>query len=137
MAKVAKRPITMAEITNIAPTDKSIPAVRMTIVCAIAMMPVTVTCFRIKDRVPADMKLLAIRPKPKTLTIKIINGIAVGFAPKNRRALATNVLSSLSKLATFLSASLSLASKSEMVFVGAELSLINPSYCSPVSCASY
>ena len=38
------RPITNVERTKIAPTERSIPAVSIINVCAIATMPITVTC---------------------------------------------------------------------------------------------
>ena len=40
----ARLPMTSAETTRIAPTERSIPAVRMMSVWAIATMPITVTC---------------------------------------------------------------------------------------------
>lgn len=65
---VANRPITMAEMTSMAPTDRSIPAVKMIMVWAMATMPVTVTCLRISDSVLAVMKLFAKTPKARMLT---------------------------------------------------------------------
>ena len=98
----AKRPMIIEVVTSMAPTERSIPAVKIMIVWAIAIMPVIVTCFRIRDKVLADMKFLAISPKTKTLTTKMMAGIAVGFARKKLRTLDSKLLSSLSKLATFL-----------------------------------
>ena len=40
----ASLPITNVETTSIAPTDRSIPAVKIIRVCAIATMPIMVTC---------------------------------------------------------------------------------------------
>ena len=41
----ASLPMTIDDRTMMAPTDRSMPAVRMMRVCAMAMMPMTVTCW--------------------------------------------------------------------------------------------
>ena len=46
----ASRPITTDEMTMITPTERSMPAVRMTSVCAIPRMPMIVTWVRTVDR---------------------------------------------------------------------------------------
>ena len=49
-ASTASLPITTEDSTMIAPTERSMPAVRMIRVCAMPTMPMIVTCCRIKDR---------------------------------------------------------------------------------------
>ena len=46
--------MTTEESTMMAPTDRSMPAVRMTSVCAMPRMPMIVTCCRISDRLNGD-----------------------------------------------------------------------------------
>ena len=46
----ARRPITTDEITMITPTERSMPAVRMTSVCAMPRMPMIVTWVSTVDR---------------------------------------------------------------------------------------
>ena len=115
--------MTMAESTRMAPTERSIPAVRMISVCAIAMIPTTVTCFRMSDNVLAARKLLgtrkvAMKPKIATLASSISVGMVVGCVRRKLRAFSTRVSVSSSNWATDLSASFSCDSKSDMVFVG-------------------
>ena len=56
-----------------------------------AMMPTTVTCFRISDSVLAVRKLfgtmkVAMKPNTSTLAIRMIAGMAVGLVRRNPRA---------------------------------------------------
>ena len=46
----ASLPMIMLDSTMMAPIERSMPAVRMMMVCAIAPMPIGVICFRIVDR---------------------------------------------------------------------------------------
>ena len=74
----ASRPITNEDKTKIAPTERSIPAVKIIRVCAIATMPMTVTCWRTNDRTPGLKNLGAKKPKTKILTTKTKAGTSVG-----------------------------------------------------------
>ena len=49
-ASTAVLPITTDDKTIIAPTDKSMPAVKITSVCAMPKMPMSVTCCKIRDK---------------------------------------------------------------------------------------
>jgi hypothetical protein len=121
----ARLPMTSDEITRIAPTDRSMPAVRITSVCAKATKPVTVTCFSIVDSAPMPKE--AGRDDGKGG-----NRHQKHQRRNNRRVLAQEAAhdmwisdrSSFSKLATAVSALTSVASKSEIVFVGASSELI-------------
>ena len=78
-ATTASLPITTEDRTMIAPTDRSMPAVRMIRVCAIPTMPMIVTCCRIRDRLNGwknlapTMALNSATPSSSTM-----NGIVVG-----------------------------------------------------------
>ena len=52
----ASWPMTTEHSTMMAPTDRSMPAVRMTSVWAMPMMPMMVTCCRISDRLKGSKK---------------------------------------------------------------------------------
>ena len=64
--------------TRMTPTDRSMPAVRITRVWAIATIPVTVTCCNTSDMVPAVRKRGAMMPKAMTLMSSTIAGMVVG-----------------------------------------------------------
>ncbi len=102
------------------------PAARMTAVCAMATMPVTVTCCSTSDSVLGFRKFGAIAPKNTMLATRISAGIAVGFLRRTERTIWPNVLSSRSNAATDVSAFSSFASKSEMTLVGPAASLTAP-----------
>ena len=63
-----------------APTERSIPAVRITSVCAAPTMPTIATCCRISVSVNAEKNLLPNRiPKTRTENTRTISGTAAGF----------------------------------------------------------
>ena len=111
-------PMINMQSTRMALTERSMPAVRMMAVCAIATMPVTVTCCSTSDNVLGRRKLGAIAPKNTMLATRIKAGIAVGLLRRSPRALRPSDLSSRSNAATDVSAFSSRASKSEMTLVG-------------------
>jgi hypothetical protein len=94
-----------------------------------AMMPTTVTCFRIVESVPAVKKLLGcmseMMPNTAMLASRMMAGMAVGLERRKPLAFCRSDSCSKSKLATFWSASASFASKSEMVLVGVSLMTLN------------
>ena len=55
-SSTARRPITTEEITMITPTERSMPAVKMTSVCAMPRMPMIVTCVSTVERLLAVTK---------------------------------------------------------------------------------
>jgi len=69
----------MTEVnTAIAPTDRSMPAVRITIDCAQPRMPTTAICCSTKLSVPVRKKLPAASPKIRTDSSRTIIGTADG-----------------------------------------------------------
>ena len=66
--------------TRIAPTERSMPAVRITSVCATAMMPTTVTCCSTVESAPGPRNRGAISPKARMLITSTSVGMVVGLA---------------------------------------------------------
>lgn len=109
-AKTARLPITSELRTRIAPTDRSMPAVRMISVWANATKPVTVTCFSTVDSAPMPRKRGAMMLKAAMDRNRTRAGIMVGLRRRKLRRRWMKVLSSFSKLATAVSALFRLAS---------------------------
>ena len=55
--------ITIEERTMIAPTERSMPAVRMTSVWAMPRVPTTITCWTISERFAGSRKRSAVKAK--------------------------------------------------------------------------
>ena len=60
-----------------APTERSMPAVRMMIVWATPSVPMTITCCTISDRLAGARKRSAVRLKPITAISRTIAGPSV------------------------------------------------------------
>ena len=74
------RPMTTELNTMIAATLRSMPAVRITSVCATPRMPITVTCWTMSEKLNAVKKLSAAAPNRIRLAVSTISGAAVGLA---------------------------------------------------------
>ena len=113
----ASLPITNVERTNIAPTERSIPAVRIINVCAIATRPITVTCWSTNDKTPGLKNLGAMMPNIKILTIRTNAGTSVGKLLTAFRTFDKNVWSSRSNTAIALSVLFKFVSDSDWLTV--------------------
>ena len=75
----ASLPMTMEASTMIAPIERSMPAVRMMMVCAMATMPIGVTCLRMVDRLPGCRIFPSVvNPNNRTDTMRTKTGTATG-----------------------------------------------------------
>ena len=81
----ARRPMTIDDSTMMAPTERSMPAVRITSVWAMPKVPMMVTCCRTSDMLNRAKNLPpAVTEKIMTPTISTMNGIAVGNSCRKR-----------------------------------------------------
>jgi hypothetical protein len=71
--------MTIDESTMIAPTERSMPAVRMISVWAMPSVPTTITCWTISDRLPGSRKRSAVTLKMMTARISTNSGPRVAF----------------------------------------------------------
>ncbi|MNE95061.1 hypothetical protein D3C80_1931040 [compost metagenome] len=72
--------MTTEDKTMIAPTERSIPAVRITKVCAAATMPVIATCCRISVSAKAEKNFPpSVMPKTSNDITSTISGTAAGL----------------------------------------------------------
>ena len=71
--------ITIDESTMIAPTDRSMPAVRMISVWAMPSVPTTITCWTISDRLPGCRNRSAVRLKMITARTRTNSGPSVAL----------------------------------------------------------
>lgn len=77
-AVIARLAITIWPKTMMAPIDRSIPAVKMIRVWAMAKVPMTTVCWVMKDRLPGRMNLGLINAKMAMATISTISGLRYG-----------------------------------------------------------
>jgi hypothetical protein len=81
----ARRPMTIDEITMVTPTDRSIPAVKMTKVCPMARMPTIVTWVSTVEKLVAVTKWEKLTAAPSsTPSISTTNGTIVGYEWRKR-----------------------------------------------------
>ena len=71
--------MTIDESTMIAPTDRSMPAVRMISVWAMPSVPTTITCWTISDRLPGCRNRSAVRLKTTTASTSTNSGPSVAL----------------------------------------------------------
>ena len=71
--------ITIDDSTMIAPTERSMPAVRMISVWAMPSVPTTITCWTISDRLPGSRKRSAAIVKTMIATSSTNSGPKVAF----------------------------------------------------------
>ena len=85
-----------------APTERSMPAVRMTSVCAMPSMAMIVTCCRTSDRLSGDEELArrGDARRSRRRACRTMNGIVVGYWCRKCWSRRTAPRSSSSKLAT-------------------------------------
>ena len=71
----------MATVEKImtAPMDRSMPAVRMMRVWAIASVPTMETCWKISDRLPSRRKRSLVSPKTRIAATRTMAGLIAGF----------------------------------------------------------
>ena len=71
--------MTTEEITMMTPTERSMPAVRMTSVCAMPRMPMIVTCVSTVERLLAAVKCEGLTATPsRRPSTSTTNGTVVG-----------------------------------------------------------
>ena len=68
-------PVDSPESASTEPTERSMPAVRMTRVCAIARVPTTATCWVISDRLAGARKRSLSSPNTSTATTSCHRGL--------------------------------------------------------------